>query len=45
VNPPSLKEITEESVEIIANLEYDRVNEEMPEFWQVQYKEVCIIKK
>jgi hypothetical protein len=39
VNPPSLKSITEESVEIIVDLDYG-VNETMPEFWQVQYKEV-----
>jgi hypothetical protein len=44
VNPPSLKSITEESVEIIVDLDYG-VNETMPEFWQVQYKEVCTIKK
>ncbi|KAJ3620852.1 hypothetical protein MTP99_004765 [Tenebrio molitor] len=39
VNPPSLKSITKESVEIIVDLDYG-VNETMPEFWQVQYKEV-----
>jgi hypothetical protein len=43
VKPPSLKLITEESVEIIADLEYG-INETMPEFWQVQYKEVCPIQ-
>jgi hypothetical protein len=40
VKPPSLKWITEESVEIIAHLEYGD-DEKMPEFFQVQYKEVC----
>jgi hypothetical protein len=39
VNPPSLKSITEESGEIIVDLDYG-VNETMPEFWQVRYKKV-----
>jgi hypothetical protein len=42
VKPPTLKLITEESIEIIADLEYG-VDEIRPEFWQVQYKEVCTI--
>jgi hypothetical protein len=39
VNPPLLQSITEESVKITVDLEYG-VKATMPDFWQVQYKEV-----